>query len=205
MIQTPPFRPRQLALRPLPYPTTALQPVLSQVSVETHYTQHYVAYVNKANAILASSGGEAGLAAAPQHVQEKWDLNSRAAWLHELWWESLVPGGSDPTRFFVDHLGGPGGILRFRANLLEEGLAVIGSGWIFISRDVDQLVVHSSPNHDYPNRDGCYPALVIDVWEHVHYLDYQADRQRYLERIISLINWPAVEWRILGRSGTPPQ
>ena len=79
---------------------------------------------------------------------------------------------------------------------------------MFLSRFEDgDLRVHSSPNHDYGPRDAssnCYPVVVIDVWEHAYYLDYTADRQAYLERLIGLINWPMVEHRLLGREGPGP-
>lgn len=202
----PALNPAPLVLSPLPYPPNALQPVLSEQAVRLHYEQHHARYVQKANEILARVGSPAGFSRAPALTWEKWLFNAHGAWLHELFWENLAPGGSDPSRFFVDHVGGPGAMIRLRADLLQAGLDLMGSGWAFLSNFGNgDLRVHTTQVHDYESPAGIEPVVVIDVWEHAYYLDHHADRQRYLEGLIGLIHWPVVEHRLLGRSGITPR
>lgn len=204
-LATPPFKPGQLVLSPLPYPYDALAPVLSERQVSAHYNEHHAQYVRKANEILAAAGGPAGLVRAPARVCDKWDFNSRGAWLHDLFWHSLVPGGSDPSPFLVEHLGGPGALMRLRADLLQAGLDVRGSGWVVLSHFGDgELRVHVEQNHDYAAaEEGGHPVLVLDLWEHAYYLDYTAQKQAYLESLLGLVHWAMVEHRLLGRQGLP--
>ena len=37
-----------------------------------------------------------------------------------------------------------------------------------------------------------YPILVIDLWEHAYYLDYQNEREKYLTEIFNIIDWNRV-------------
>ena len=69
-----------------------------------------------------------------------------------------------------------------------------GSGWAWLSRDVDgKLVVESSANQDTPLAEGKKPLLGLDVWEHAYYLKYQNRRKDYVDAWWTVVNWERVE------------
>ena len=44
-------------------------------------------------------------------------------------------------------------------------------------------------NQDSPYLYGLTPLLSIDLWEHAYYLEYQNERNRYVEKILKIINF----------------
>lgn len=54
----------------------------------------------------------------------------------------------------------------------------------------DKLKVVKTSNADSPLAHGGKPLLVIDVWEHAYYLDYQSRRPDYIAGVLDkLLNW----------------
>jgi len=68
-----------------------------------------------------------------------------------------------------------------------------GSGWAWLVLKNGKLEVTKTPNADTPVAHGVKPLLVVDVWEHAYYLDYQNLRANYLATFVEkLINWDFV-------------
>jgi superoxide dismutase, Fe-Mn family len=69
-------------------------------------------------------------------------------------------------------------------------LARFGSGWAWLVLDGAKLRVVTTDNAGNPLTTHAKPLLVIDVWEHAYYLDFQNRRADYVKGVIDkLINW----------------
>jgi len=49
--------------------------------------------------------------------------------------------------------------------------------------------------HDACIPVGCYPVIVIDVWEHSYYRDYLTDRKSYVYAMMKELRWDIIEER----------
>ena len=65
-----------------------------------------------------------------------------------------------------------------------------GSGWTWLVADDSGLDIMQTANADLPLLHGRRALLVVDVWEHAYYLDYQNGRAAYVEAFLDhLVNW----------------
>jgi Fe-Mn family superoxide dismutase len=68
-------------------------------------------------------------------------------------------------------------------------MAVQGSGWVYLSTSG---TIKTIPNHQV-RTDIC---VLVDWWEHAWALDYQWDKERYLDNIWKIIDWNVCNERI---------
>ena len=43
---------------------------------------------------------------------------------------------------------------------------------------------------------GCYPIIVMDVWQHAYYRDYLGDVKSYVFGMMKQLNWKVIEQRV---------
>jgi Fe-Mn family superoxide dismutase len=200
-IQMPPPAPRAYELPPLPYAFGALQPVLDEKLVRIHYARHSAGYFRGLNATLKDleAARAAGEFSRIRALSRDLAFNGSGAVLHALYWMGLKPGEqSEPKGTLAAAInrdfGSPGALRR---QLLEAAKHVHGSGWGILAFEPvgRRLLVLQAENHQNMTIWGVQPLLAIDVWEHAYYLQYENRRAEYLEKIFTIINWPAVSAR----------
>jgi Fe-Mn family superoxide dismutase len=186
------------ALPPLPWPDDALSPTISANTIGFHYGKHHQGYLNNLNQLvagtpLADQSLEAVIKATAGKADQTAIFNNAAqVWNHTFYWNSLRPKGG----------GKPGGALaelieksfgdydKFKAEFAKVATGQFGSGWAWLVKDGDKLIVTKTGNADTPIAQGQKPLLTVDVWEHAYYLDYQNRRVDYVVAVLDkLINW----------------
>ena len=181
----------------LPYATKALEPHVSERTLEHHHGKHHKGYVGKLNKAIAGTAYEGksleGIIAAAYEASETGIFNNAAqAWNHTFLWSSMSPtGGGEPAGPLADAIDSQFGSAQgFRDAFKAAALAQFGSGWIWLVRTKKGLDIVSTGNADTPLVHGTTPLLTLDVWEHAYYLDYQNKRGAYVDVFLdSLVNW----------------
>jgi superoxide dismutase, Fe-Mn family len=185
-------------LDPLPYPDTALAPVLSAHTLSFHYGKHHRAYVDNLNKLVAGTDldnlplEEVVKRTAGVADKAAFFNNAAQAWNHAFYWKCLKPGGGGkPSGALAAGIDAAfGGYDNFRKELLAAAMGQFGSGWAWLVLDGAALKVVKTPNADLPLAHAQVPLLTVDVWEHAYYLDYQNRRADYAGEVIDkLLNW----------------
>ena len=183
----------------LPYAKDALQPAISQMTVDYHYGKHEKAYIDNLNAMIRGTEFESmDLEEIIRSSEGALFNNASQAWNHIFYFFSFSPdGGGEPEgdlRQAIDKQFGS--FDNFKKEFVDAGVKLFGSGWVWLSRDNDgKLFITQESNAGNPITQGLTPILTFDVWEHAYYLDYQNRRKDALERLWDIIDWPIVEGR----------
>jgi Fe-Mn family superoxide dismutase len=173
----------------LPYSHDALSPTVSAETLRIHHGKHHKTYVEKTNALVE----KAGLSGRPledvvreAHRQGNQDLfnNAAQAWNHAFFWRSMRPAADGgPEGALKDAIQSAfGGLDALREAFVNEGAGHFASGWVWlVTGDKGLQVISTHDADDTLVRDGMYPLLVCDLWEHAYYLDHKNDRKGFLE------------------------
>ena len=178
----------------LPYKKSALEPHISEETLNFHYDKHHAGYIKKLNKLLEGETSLSGktLEEIIMNVQPGPLFNNAAqVWNHTFYWNSMTPGKTSPQGALADAIKKDFGSLDHLNEVFSEAAAgQFGSGWAWLVKDKnDKLRVLTTKDADTPVRSGIKPLLVCDVWEHAYYIDYRNDRPRYIESFWKIVNW----------------
>jgi Fe-Mn family superoxide dismutase len=185
----------EFKLHELPYAKNALEPRISARTVEVHYEKHHRGYLNKLQKAIEGQPMASKSLEEIIRTSEGWLFNNAAQlWNHTFYWNSLTPkGGGAPSAGTLSAVEKSFGSLdEFKRKFAEVANGQFGSGWAWLAADAQgSLSILATSNADSPlKRDTLIPILVVDVWEHAYYLDYQNDRNSYTEACVDhLLNW----------------
>eukprot|EP01039_Chlorochromonas_danica_P002676 gene2676-2922_t len=192
-----------IELPPLPYDASALEPHISERTLQIHHGKHHALYVDTANRLSAGTefedADELAIIRGAKEAGNQALFNSAAqAWNHSFYWNCMKQnGGGRPKGRLLDSINEAfGSYEEFRNNFEAAGNTQFGSGWAWLvwSYPESRLQVLRTPNAENPLTDsGLKPLLTMDVWEHAYYLDYQNRRTEYSKVFMDhLVNWDHV-------------
>ena len=195
---------KKFELMALPYAMDALEPVISKQTLEFHHGKHLAGYVNNLNGLLEGSPLEGLLLEEIVLKAEGGMLNNAGQILnHELYFGQFRAPKADnaPTGKLAEVIVRDfGSFEAFKEAFQKGGATLFGSGWVWLSRDLDgKLVITQEANAANPVQKGLKPLLTFDVWEHAYYLDYQNRRPDHLAALWQIIDWEIIEQRYQNR------
>ncbi|KAL7066181.1 putative superoxide dismutase [Cryptosporidium serpentis] len=191
-------------LPPLPYPRTALLPVISSETLDYHHGKHHAGYINKLNMLIKGTEFE--------HSKDLIEIimksagviynNAAQAWNHTFYWKCLRSPTKDNRPvdcILINKIQESfGSFKKFKEVFSVTATNHFGSGWAWlVLQSNNELAVVQTHDGDNPYRLNLgEPILVCDVWEHAYYIDYRNNRGDYVESFFELINWDFVADRL---------
>ena len=183
----------------LPYALNALEPYITQNTLEFHYGKHHQAYVNNLNNLLPGSGFEnASLEDIIRESSGGVFNNGAQIWNHTFYFTTFSPDSQGkPDGNFLKAIENEFGSFEdFKTQFTSAAATLFGAGWAWlVKNDLGSLSIVKESNAGNPLKDGYTPLLTCDVWEHAYYLDYQNKRPDYLKAFWEIIDWKAVARR----------
>ena len=188
----------------LPYAYNALEPIIDERTLHIHHDKHHRKYVDALNAaekaaeVMRNSGDFSSI----NLIQQELAFNGSGHILHSIYWTimtSLETGGSPSgatTALIANYFGN---FDEFKAQFVNAALKAPGSGWAILGYNpyFKRLEILQAQKHENMTQWGIIPILVCDAWEHAYYLQYQNNRENFINAWWQLINWQEVESRLI--------
>lgn len=183
----------------LPYATNALEPVISQQTIELHYGKHLQTYVTNLNNLIPGTKFEnSDLETIVKESDGAIFNNAGQILNHNIYFLTFSPnGGGEPKGKLAEAINAEwGSFENFKKEFNTAATGLFGSGWAWLAKDANgKLQITKEQNAGNPITKGLTPLLGFDVWEHAYYLDYQNRRADHLTELWKIINWDSVEAR----------
>jgi Fe-Mn family superoxide dismutase len=188
-------------LPPLGYAYDALEPYIDAETMRLHHSKHHQSYVdglNKAELALqrARTSGDFQLI---KHWERELAFHGAGHYLHTIFWQVMSPnGGKLPKGDLTQQLEGDfGSTVSFQQHFSQAADKVEGSGWAILvwSPRAQRLEILQAEKHQNLSQWDVIPLLVLDVWEHAYYLNYQNNRTAYIDAWWNVVNWDTVQDR----------
>lgn len=195
---------KRIELPKLPYSYDTLEPVISKTIISLHHSRHHLAYVTGANAAIdklekarAGEGPDLDIKSTLRDLS----FNLSGVKLHNIFWSNMrkPKKSNEPSGKVLELINENFGSYEvFQKEFSDAAKAVEASGWasLVLDEETGDLHVLQLQNHNLLFVAGCRPLLVLDVWEHAYYLDYQNNRGEYVDAWWQVVNWDDVNKRL---------
>ena len=191
----------------LEYDFAALEPHISGRIMQLHHGKHHAAYVAGANTtldLMAEARDKNDLTWINK-LQKDLAFNLGGHVNHSIFWKNLsASGGDKPTGELaaaIDNFFGS--FDGFRAHFTANAMGIQGSGWSILAWDVlgQRLIIEQLYDQQGNLVAASVPLLMLDMWEHAFYLDYQNVKADYVSAFWNIVSWQDVQARFEAARG----
>ncbi|MBM6620830.1 superoxide dismutase [Micrococcaceae bacterium RIT802] len=185
----------------LPYDYAALEPNISARIMELHHSKHHQAYVTGANTALEkmAEARDKGDAAGAAKLSKDLQFNLGGHVNHSIFWNNLSPeGGDKPEGELAAAIDDAfGSFDAFRDHFTSAATTIQGSGWAILAYEPlgGNIVIEQMYDQQNGAPVATTPLLMLDMWEHAFYLDYQNVKADYVKAFWNIVNWADVSAR----------
>lgn len=200
-------------LPPLPYSYSALEPYISAETLKFHHDKHFRAYVDNLNHALEKLPAYHNWPLErlifdnrrlPLQAQTAVWNNAGGVYNHALYFAAMERAGEKKAggRLEAAIADTYGSMEKFLERFKQCALNQFGSGYAWLVSDMrGRLKILRTLNQDTPLPRGFRPVLLVDVWEHAYYLQYQNRRDEYLDAFFRVLSLEAAEQNYLRATG----
>lgn len=186
-------------LDPLPYDYSDLEPFIDTKTLGLHHKKHQQTYLNKLNALLQKNNYmyNYSLVELLQHINE-FNENDRENILfnlggvinHNIYFRSISPKPRLPGHVLMGKIVKKyQSFEKFKDSFKKKALELKGSGYTFLVLDGNELNIINLKNQETPYSYNLIPLLGLDMWEHAYYLNYQNNKENYIDNFFNIVDF----------------
>ena len=195
----------KFTLPALSFSYDALNPYISEETLKFHYDKHFQTYTDNLNKALENHPEFQSWSLEklvcdynklPENIKNAVRNNAGGVYNHYLYFDLMTPSSTKKPMGRIEEAINKrfGSYDIFKQEMKSVALNTFGSGWAWLVKDeVGNLEIISTQNQDTPFTLNLYPILLVDVWEHAYYLQYQNRRAEYLDNWFNVIDWEKIE------------
>lgn len=185
----------------LSYDYGALDPHISGRIMELHHSKHHAAYVAGVNGALdaLAEARDKNDFGAINKLQKDLAFHLGGHINHSIFWKNLTPNSEGRPEgelaAAIDEFFGS--FEKFQAHFNATALGIQGSGWAFLAWDSlgEKLIIEQLYDQQGNVAAATIPVLMLDMWEHAFYLDYQNVKGDYVKAFWNIVSWADVATR----------
>ena len=175
---------------------------LSDLQLKAHFTL-YQGYVKKLNEIRERLG-TADRSAPNYSFNEYSELKRRepvaynGTVLHEMYFENIGNGSTQPDEHAKRLITASFGSVDA---WIADAKAVLLSahGWLVTVYDYADKKLYNNlirTEHDVGLFANVHAMIAVDAWEHAYFFDYQTAKAKYVENVLSGLDWKTINARL---------
>jgi Fe-Mn family superoxide dismutase len=175
--------------------------------MQLHHDKHHAAYVTGANTTLdlMAEAREKNDLTWVNKLQKDLAFHLGGHVNHSIFWKNLSPDGGDkPTGELAAAIDEYfGSFDAFKAHFNANAMGIQGSGWSILAWDVlgQRLIIEQLYDQQGNLVAASVPLLMLDMWEHAFYLDYQNVKGDYVAAFWNIVSWKDVQARFEAARG----
>jgi len=184
----------------LNYSFEDLEPFIDTHTLAVHYHKHQKNYLNQLNKLLLKNNYDYryNLNELAYHINEfkkndQFDIlyNLFGVLNHNLYWQSMNEKNKKPFGKLKTCIEEKYGNFDNFYNVIKNiALSLKGSGYTFLVLNKEKdLEIINMQNQDNPIMFGYIPLFTIDLWEHAYYLNYENDKEKYLDNFKNIADF----------------
>lgn len=189
-------------IEPLNYNYKDLEPYYNSDMFNYHYNVLYKGYADNLNEIIDEFDDDRKKRNFSNigSLEKRLAFNANAYILHSLFFENLIPMPNKTllSEELINHIKKDfGSYDAFIDELNAALISIEGSGWVVFGYDrtLNRLFITQIEKHQELPLVDFIPLLVIDVWEHSYYLQYNTDKKEYIRNLFYILDFNVVNDR----------
>ena len=167
------------------------EPFLTDFNINVH-NRIYQKYINQSKNIEDYQEAVKNIDEFP--ISERGNIlyNLGGVLNHQLFFSILGKGemSEDFKNKLIEDFGT---VENFKNEFINQANYVVGSGYTFLVLNKEnKLEIINTSNEDTPYSYDLKPIMNLDLWEHAYYLDYQDNREEYINNFFSFVDFNEV-------------